>query len=89
MRYAGSHKHLVHTECLFRYEEPVSPHLAAQLASESNGLKVRYYCLCNNLRCALTPFAGRNSIRQNLCQFHSEPHSELRVLVFPSYSLVY
>jgi len=39
MRYAGSHKHLVHTECLFRYEEPVSPHLAAQLASESNGLK--------------------------------------------------
>jgi hypothetical protein len=42
-RYAGSHKHLLHTDCLFRYKEPVSPHLAAQLALESNGVKVRYY----------------------------------------------
>ncbi|KIM84796.1 hypothetical protein PILCRDRAFT_817597 [Piloderma croceum F 1598] len=38
-RYAGSHKHLLHTDCLFRYEEPVSPHLAAQLALERNGVK--------------------------------------------------
>jgi dethiobiotin synthetase/adenosylmethionine--8-amino-7-oxononanoate aminotransferase len=39
-RYAGSHKHLVYTDCLFRYDEPVSPHLAAQLASK---VQVRNY----------------------------------------------
>jgi dethiobiotin synthetase/adenosylmethionine--8-amino-7-oxononanoate aminotransferase len=45
MRYAGAHKHLVRTDRLFSYEEPVSPHLAAQLASESNWANVRPYCI--------------------------------------------
>ncbi|KAF9020973.1 PLP-dependent transferase [Hymenopellis radicata] len=32
-RYAGQHKQRVHTECLYQYQEPVSPHLAARLAA--------------------------------------------------------
>ncbi|KIY69063.1 onanonoxo-7-onima-8-eninoihtemlysoneda [Cylindrobasidium torrendii FP15055 ss-10] len=34
-RYAGTHKDRVHTHCLYQYQEPVSPHLAARLAWES------------------------------------------------------
>lgn len=33
---------MINTECLFRYQEPVSPHLAAKLASESSGTQVRH-----------------------------------------------
>lgn len=39
-RYAGPQKHLVDTHCLFRYGDPVSPHLAAKMASETQGGKV-------------------------------------------------
>jgi hypothetical protein len=31
IRYSKRFGGLVHTKCLFRYNEPVSPHLAAQL----------------------------------------------------------
>jgi dethiobiotin synthetase/adenosylmethionine--8-amino-7-oxononanoate aminotransferase len=38
-RFAGRHSDLVHVKCLFQYEEPVSPHLAAKLAQQkSNGM---------------------------------------------------
>ncbi|KAH0833175.1 pyridoxal phosphate-dependent transferase [Lanmaoa asiatica] len=33
-RYTGSHRHLLNTHCLFRYEDPVSPHLAVRMASQ-------------------------------------------------------
>ncbi|KAH7927967.1 PLP-dependent transferase [Leucogyrophana mollusca] len=32
-RHAGPYKNLVHTKCLFRYDDPVSPHLAVKLAT--------------------------------------------------------
>jgi hypothetical protein len=32
-RYAGPHEALVHAHCLYRFDEPVSPHLAAGMAS--------------------------------------------------------
>ncbi|KAG1821199.1 onanonoxo-7-onima-8-eninoihtemlysoneda [Suillus subaureus] len=40
-RHAGPQKHLVDAHCLFRYGDPVSPHLAVKMASETpGGLKV-------------------------------------------------
>ncbi|KAG1750228.1 pyridoxal phosphate-dependent transferase [Suillus lakei] len=40
-RHAGPQKHLVDAHCLFRYGDPVSPHLAVKMASEAQGgLKV-------------------------------------------------
>ncbi|KAI0261543.1 PLP-dependent transferase [Gloeopeniophorella convolvens] len=36
-RYAGSYKALVNTHCLYRFDEPVSPHLAASMAAEQKG----------------------------------------------------
>ncbi|KIJ66816.1 hypothetical protein HYDPIDRAFT_85680 [Hydnomerulius pinastri MD-312] len=39
-RYAGPQKHLVDTHCLFRYGDPVSPHLAVQMASEKLDVKL-------------------------------------------------
>ena len=36
-RYAGSHEALVHAHCLYRFDEPVSPHLAAGMAAEKAG----------------------------------------------------
>ncbi|KAG2153945.1 pyridoxal phosphate-dependent transferase [Suillus clintonianus] len=39
-RHAGPQKHLVDAHCLFRYGDPVSPHLAAKMASETQGVKV-------------------------------------------------
>ncbi|KAG1835185.1 pyridoxal phosphate-dependent transferase [Suillus variegatus] len=40
-RHAGPQKHLVDAHCLFRYGDPVSPHLAVKMASETQGgLKV-------------------------------------------------
>ncbi|KAG2366972.1 PLP-dependent transferase [Suillus spraguei] len=36
-RHAGPQKHLVDTHCLFRYGDPVSPHLAVKMASETQG----------------------------------------------------
>ena len=32
-RYAGPHEALVHAHCLYRFDEPVSPHLAAGMAA--------------------------------------------------------
>ncbi|KAF7978835.1 hypothetical protein HWV62_44633 [Athelia sp. TMB] len=40
IRYAGAHKRMIETECLFRYKEPVSPHLAAKMASEEIGSQI-------------------------------------------------
>ncbi|EGN99050.1 hypothetical protein SERLA73DRAFT_73624 [Serpula lacrymans var. lacrymans S7.3] len=40
-RFAGPQKSLVHTECLFRFGDPVSPHLAVKMASDKNGETVR------------------------------------------------
>ncbi|KAG1723368.1 pyridoxal phosphate-dependent transferase [Suillus paluster] len=39
-RHAGPQKHLVDAHCLFRYGDPVSPHLAAKIASETQGVKI-------------------------------------------------
>ncbi|KAI0292151.1 onanonoxo-7-onima-8-eninoihtemlysoneda [Russula brevipes] len=36
-RHAGPHKALVNAHCLYRFDEPVSPHLAAGMASEREG----------------------------------------------------
>ncbi|KAF8558118.1 PLP-dependent transferase [Imleria badia] len=38
-RYAGPHRHLLNTHCLFQYEDPVSPHLAVQMASQRSGVE--------------------------------------------------
>ncbi|KAK7044197.1 hypothetical protein VNI00_007917 [Paramarasmius palmivorus] len=38
-RYTASLKDRVSTKCLFRYQEPVSPHLAAKLAAEEGDLR--------------------------------------------------
>ena len=35
-RYTSKFKTLVRSECLFRYDEPVSPHLAAQVHSSQS-----------------------------------------------------
>ncbi|OAX34493.1 onanonoxo-7-onima-8-eninoihtemlysoneda [Rhizopogon vinicolor AM-OR11-026] len=39
-RYAGPQKHLLDAHCLFRYGDPVSPHLAVKMASEKQGGEV-------------------------------------------------
>ncbi|KAF9223615.1 onanonoxo-7-onima-8-eninoihtemlysoneda [Gyrodon lividus] len=39
-RYAGLHQHLVDVDCLFRYGDPVSPHLAVQMASDKLDTKL-------------------------------------------------
>ncbi|KAF9561979.1 PLP-dependent transferase [Agrocybe pediades] len=36
-RYTSKFKHSIHAECLFRYDEPVSPHLAVKLKAAANG----------------------------------------------------
>ncbi|EIM91031.1 PLP-dependent transferase [Stereum hirsutum FP-91666 SS1] len=38
LRYAGAHKQFIKANCLFRFDEPLSPHLAAQMASEKAGV---------------------------------------------------
>lgn len=53
-RYAGTRRDLVHTECLFRFGEPVSPHLAAKLALEASDGKVRTQFILKS--CVLTLF---------------------------------
>ncbi|KAI5998832.1 pyridoxal phosphate-dependent transferase [Pisolithus albus] len=35
-RFAGPNRSLVETQCLFRYDEPVSPHLAVKMASRAS-----------------------------------------------------
>ncbi|OCH90327.1 onanonoxo-7-onima-8-eninoihtemlysoneda [Obba rivulosa] len=39
-RFAGHYKDKVDSTCLFRFDEPVSPHLAARLAKEQTGREV-------------------------------------------------
>lgn len=39
-RFAGGYKDKVYSACLFRFDEPVSPHLAARLAEDKNKTKV-------------------------------------------------
>ncbi|KAI9454575.1 PLP-dependent transferase [Lactarius psammicola] len=36
-RYTGPHEDLVNTHCLYRFDEPVSPHLAVNMAAERRG----------------------------------------------------
>ncbi|KAJ6541994.1 PLP-dependent transferase [Mycena vulgaris] len=38
--YTGAHKDRVHTDCLYRFHVPVSPHLAAQLAAGEESQKI-------------------------------------------------
>ncbi|KAG9315162.1 pyridoxal phosphate-dependent transferase [Chiua virens] len=38
-RYAGPHEHLLNTHCLFRYDDPVSPHLAVRMSSQRSGVE--------------------------------------------------
>lgn len=40
-RFAGPNQSLVETQCLFRYDEPVSPHLAVKMASGASENAVR------------------------------------------------
>lgn len=37
---AGEHSSHVRSKCLFRFEDPVSPHLAARRANESGSVEV-------------------------------------------------
>lgn len=37
---AGSHKNRVQSKCLFRFDDPVSPHLAARRANASSTVEV-------------------------------------------------
>ncbi|OBZ72617.1 Bifunctional dethiobiotin synthetase/7,8-diamino-pelargonic acid aminotransferase, mitochondrial [Grifola frondosa] len=39
-RFAGEFKDVVHAKCLFRFDEPVSPHLAARLANDRSASKI-------------------------------------------------
>ena len=39
-RYVGPHRALVKTHCLYRFDESVSPHLAASMAAEKVGARV-------------------------------------------------
>ena len=41
-RYAGPHGALVHAHCLYRFDEPLSPHLAAGMAADKAGAWVSY-----------------------------------------------
>jgi hypothetical protein len=41
-RYAGPHGALVNAHCLYRFDEPVSPHLAADMAAEKEGSRVSF-----------------------------------------------
>ncbi|KAH9955811.1 onanonoxo-7-onima-8-eninoihtemlysoneda [Lactifluus volemus] len=38
-RHAGPRKDLVEAQCLYRFDEPVSPHLAASMAAEKKGVQ--------------------------------------------------
>lgn len=50
-RHAGSGKGRVHTGCLYRYDEPVSPHLAARLATDNDVSKVNLVLSFNFIEC--------------------------------------
>jgi len=39
-QYAGPHTALINAHCLYRFDEPVSPHLAAGMAAEKEGAQV-------------------------------------------------
>jgi hypothetical protein len=45
-RYSGAEKSRVQTGCLFRYDEPVSPHLAAQIAGGTVSPNIASECQC-------------------------------------------
>jgi Dethiobiotin synthetase len=51
-RHAGTTKDLVHTQCLYRFQEPVSPHLAARRACNGDENKVSVQCMI----CSCTPY---------------------------------
>ncbi|KAI0315562.1 PLP-dependent transferase [Amylostereum chailletii] len=36
-RFAGAHRDRVHAHCLYRFDDPLSPHLAAKIATEKKG----------------------------------------------------
>lgn len=36
-RYTQKFKHSIHSECLFRYDDPVSPHLAVKMKGDLTG----------------------------------------------------
>ncbi|KAF5359628.1 hypothetical protein D9756_003299 [Leucocoprinus leucothites] len=59
-RYAKSN--LVHTDCLFRYDEPVSPHLAAKLkAREGNSIEIPSdRTIVNSIANRIRQYAGRH-----------------------------
>ncbi|KZV65410.1 onanonoxo-7-onima-8-eninoihtemlysoneda [Peniophora sp. CONT] len=42
-RFAGQHKNLVDAACLFRYDDPVSPHLAATMQATRRGIESASY----------------------------------------------
>ncbi|KAI0033102.1 pyridoxal phosphate-dependent transferase [Vararia minispora EC-137] len=42
-RFAGAYKDAVRTRCLFRYDDPVSPHLAAQMSADRKGEKTAIF----------------------------------------------
>jgi len=42
-KFSEPFKELVHTECLWRFKEPVSPHLAARMAMEESNNKVKLF----------------------------------------------
>jgi dethiobiotin synthetase/adenosylmethionine--8-amino-7-oxononanoate aminotransferase len=53
-RYAGPHRALVNTHCLYRLDEPVSPHLAASMAAEKAGAQVSIINVLADCRHAYT-----------------------------------
>ena len=75
-RYAGKHKDRIQTECLYQYKEPVSPHLAARLASAEDESLVRYLSFI--YPCYRTQRLA-DSYGHDDCQFHSSSHPPVRV----------
>ena len=52
-KFAGPYGDLVNAHCLYRFDEPVSPHLAVNMAAERRGAGVGDLCLRSFVRRAL------------------------------------
>jgi hypothetical protein len=74
-RYAGPHRALVNAHCLYRFDEPVSPHLAADMAAGKEGSQVSL-CDAHSASAELGPRPERRRThRRCLCNLHNELHS--------------
>lgn len=75
-RFAGPNQSLVETRCLFRYDEPVSPHLAVKMASGAQKNAVRESTVLTMV--FITIVLGLCPIRPNFPEQRSAIHSIMR-----------